>query len=129
MLSSMTEKMRETADKVERFGHRNRDWLWRDATTITRAVVELRDAADTIDYLRNTCNDLQLENDKLRIERDEWHLEQVHAYGNWEDAYRYADELKSLVRDMWDVALHPQLLGDGSHLRERMSEMGVEVDE
>jgi len=66
MLSSMTEKMRETADKVERFGHRNRDWLWRDATTITRAAVELRDAADTIDYLRNTCNDLQLENEKLK---------------------------------------------------------------
>ena len=101
MLSSMTEKMRETADKVERFERRNSDWLWRDSTTITRAVVELRDAADTIDYLRNTCNDLQFENEKL----------------------------KQLVRNMWDVALHPQLFGDGSHLRGRMESLGVEVDE
>jgi len=74
MLSSMTEKMRETADKVERFGHRNRDWLWRDATTITRAVVELRDAADVIDELRCTCNDIQRDNDGLRqLVHDIWH--------------------------------------------------------
>ena len=101
MLSSMTDRLRKTADKVENFWHRNNKWLWIDASTITRAVVELRDAADTIDYLRNTCNDLQRDNEKL----------------------------KALVRDMWDVALHPQLFGDGSHLRRRMHDLGVEVDD
>lgn len=38
---------------------------------------------------------LQAENAKLREERDHWHVEQAHAYGNWEDAYRRATELEA----------------------------------
>lgn len=34
------------------------------------------------------------ENAKLREERDRWHVEQVHAYGNWEDAHKRATELE-----------------------------------
>ena len=35
---------------------------------------ELRDAADTIDYLRNTCNDLQRDYEELKsLVRDMWH--------------------------------------------------------
>ena len=35
------------------------------------------------------------ENAKLREERNHWHVEQVHAYGNWEDTYKRAVELES----------------------------------
>ena len=37
-------------------------------------------------------------------------------------------KLRTLVRYMWDVALHPQLFGDGSYLLKRMRELGIEVD-
>lgn len=37
-------------------------------------------------------------------------------------------KLRELVRDMWDVALHPQLFGDGSYLLRRMRDLGIEVD-
>lgn len=35
------------------------------------------------------------ENAKLREERDHWHVEQVHAFGNWEDAHKHATELEA----------------------------------
>lgn len=38
---------------------------------------------------------LRSENDKLREERDHWHVEQVHAYGNWEDAHKRVIELEA----------------------------------
>lgn len=37
-------------------------------------------------------------------------------------------KLRELVLVMWDVALHPQLFGDGSYLLGRMSELGIEVE-
>lgn len=36
-----------------------------------------------------------MENAKLREERDHWRVEQVHAYGNWEDTYKRASELEA----------------------------------
>lgn len=39
------------------------------------------------------------------------------------------EKLRKLVRDMWDVALHPQLFGDGSYLLRRMRDLGIEVEE
>lgn len=38
------------------------------------------------------------------------------------------EKLRELVRDMWDVALHPQLFGDGSYLLRRMCDLGIEDD-
>ena len=38
---------------------------------------------------------LQAENAKLREERDHWHVEQVHAFGNWKDAHKKAVELQA----------------------------------
>ena len=38
---------------------------------------------------------LKEENAKLRRERDHWHVEQVHAYSNWEDAHNRASELEA----------------------------------
>ena len=151
----MTEKMRKTADKVERFERRNSDWLWRDATTITRAVVELRDAADTIDYLRNTCNDLQSENAKLQESYDNlsnatWDransraidfMEEDELRATCADLYDHIDELKALVRDMYTCINH--VTGTDAHwdcttcpldgTREcdfegRLITLGIEVD-
>ena len=72
MLSSMTDKMRKTASKVEHTAKYAADW--RNSVVLGDATVELRDAADTIDYLRNTCNDIQRDNEKLKVlVRDMWH--------------------------------------------------------
>ena len=38
---------------------------------------------------------LKAENAKLREERDHWHVEQVHAFGNWEDAHKRATEIEA----------------------------------
>lgn len=38
-------------------------------------------------------------------------------------------KLRELVLGMWDVAVHPELFGDGSYLLKRMHEAGIEVDE
>jgi rubrerythrin len=62
MLTAQCDGLRETADEVERIKHNNADWLWRDGITLTDAARELRDAADTIENLRNrlteTCHDV-----------------------------------------------------------------------
>jgi hypothetical protein len=36
-------------------------------------------------------------------------------------------KLRTLMRDVWDAALHPETFGDGSHLLRRMRELGIEV--
>ena len=60
MLTAQCDRLRETADEVERIKHNNADWLWRDGITLTDAARELREAADTIEGLRNmlteTCH-------------------------------------------------------------------------
>ena len=108
MLSSMTDRLRETADKVERIKDNNADWLWRDGVTLMDAVMELRDAADTINYLRCTCNDLQVDYNNLRNAM--WNranaraidfMEEDELRGLCADLYDHIDELKSLVGDMY----------------------------
>lgn len=37
-------------------------------------------------------------------------------------------KLRDLVRELWDVALHPETFGDGSYLLGRMRDLGIEVD-
>lgn len=91
--------------------------------------------------LKNTNDALQAENAKLREERDHWHVEQVHAYGNWEDAYRRAAELETenaklrdLTKEMFysllNVAGGRRIMtaGEAQNLMDRMSALGVEVD-
>lgn len=45
------------------------------------------------DRTREYVEVLEAENAKLREERNHWHVEQVHAYSNWEDAHKRATEL------------------------------------
>ena len=54
-------------------------------------------------------NALKDESAKLREERDYWHVEQVHAYGNWEDAYKRAAEL-----ELENAKLREQLVEESS---------------
>ena len=49
----------------------------------------------TANQLAKEASRLRAENAELREERNHWHVEQVHAYGNWEDAYKRASELES----------------------------------
>ena len=60
MLTAQCDRLRETADEVERIKHNNADWLWRDGITLMDAARELRDAADTIEGLRNRLTDVVL---------------------------------------------------------------------
>ena len=46
------------------------------------------------DAYKRQAERLAAENAKLREERDHWRVEQVHAYGNWEDTYKRASELE-----------------------------------
>ena len=90
--------------------------------------------------------DMLDENAKLKEERDHWRVEQVHAYGNWEDAHKRATELEAenaklreLVRELlpcyqWSDCYDGCMAADGplcpnpAKLTERARELGVEVD-
>lgn len=60
MLTAQCDMLRETADEVERIKHNNADWLWRDGITLMDAARELREAADTIEKLRDRLTDVAL---------------------------------------------------------------------
>lgn len=75
------------------------------------ADVELEEAHEirhNIDRLRERVHEIAADRDRIKAENE---------------------KLRELVRDMWDVALHPQLFGDGSHLLRRMCDLGIEVDD
>lgn len=73
MISSQCDKLRRTADEIERVKSNNTDWLWRDAVTLTDAVEQMREAADLILELRNDLQQTNSENTKLReLVRDIW---------------------------------------------------------
>ena len=62
----------------------------------------------------NASEQLKAENAKLREERDHWHVEQVHAYGNWEDAHKRVIELEKQnaeLREQLAKARDPQRIG------------------
>ena len=92
--------------------------------------------------------ELESENAKLREERDHWHVEQVHAYGNWKDAHKRVIELEAenaklleLVSgaykdmDAWQLVIaSSDQWGYGKgclerlwRLRDAMRELGIEV--
>lgn len=52
----------------------------------------------------------EAENVKLREERDHWHVEQIHAYGNWEDAYRRAVELDAENAKLRELAVFQSVI-------------------
>ena len=66
------------------------DWL----RELRRARMEIDLLKTLRDGFKADVNKLKDENAKLRSERDHWHVEQVHAYGNWEDVHKYASSLK-----------------------------------
>lgn len=49
---------------------------------------------EMLDDANADLQELKAENEKLRSECDYWRVEQVHAYSNWEDTYKYAVKLK-----------------------------------
>jgi len=107
MLSSMCDKMRETADNVERIKNNNADWLWRDGVTLMDAVKELRDAADVIDNLRCSCNDLQFEHEGLK-ERYSLLLEKTVEMADENERLKVENEQLRKVIDLCS-----EYIGDG----------------
>jgi hypothetical protein len=67
MLTAQANHLREMAYTVERVKNDAIGKLSLSGSiTLATAAMDMRDAADTIAQLRNTCNDLQRENEKLR---------------------------------------------------------------
>ena len=67
-----------------------------------------RTLCDMVAQIEEDKRELQTENAKLREERDHWHVEQVHAYGNWEDAHKRASELElenAKLRELVRIAI------------------------
>ena len=90
-----------------------------------------------IDSLGAENKRLKAENAKLREERDHWHVEQVHAYGNWEDAHKRATELEA-ESDRLREQIHWLKKGDILHVltdqeyidqceRERLMQVSIDA--
>jgi chromosome segregation ATPase len=113
------------------------DWL----RELRRARMEIDLLKTLRDGFKADAQKYKAENAKLRSERDHWHVEQVHAYGNWEDTHKYAaklkaenDELRELCRDMFTTISWCNLdcYPSDNKKREyvdRLRELGIEVDE
>lgn len=108
------------------------DWL----RELRRARMEIDLLKTLRDGFKADAKKYEAENAKLRSERDHWHVEQVHAYGNWEDVYKYAAKLKvendRLRELLHDAAIELYVNGsitDGATelLFDQMRELGIEV--
>lgn len=71
------------------------------------------------EYADSLCDPLKAENAKLREQSE-------RLFDKTLELATENSKLRELVLVMWDVALHPQLFGDGSYWLERMSELGIE---
>ena len=156
MLSAQCDKLRERAKELRSLAPDPAVPYLVPSTKETMALAmrsaasEMEDAADTIWELRGMVHKERAEADRMREELDHWHVEQVHAYGNWEDAYRHAaeleaerDKLRELVRDYYmfehgdcrSCRYHDECRNDEScrciapmRLADRTRELRVEVD-
>lgn len=79
--------------------------------------------------------ELKAENAKLREERDHWRVEQVHAYGNWEDTYKRASELEAenaklreLCSALYEFAYDEYPDSAELNFADRMRELRIEVE-
>lgn len=70
---------------------------------------------------------------RLEDERNHWHVEQTHAYSNWEDACKRAKELESentKLRELYKELYEEQCYEcDQWKYRDRMRELGIEVED
>lgn len=102
---------------------------------------EMREHVAKVAAMEEQVASLERRNAELREERDHWHVEQVHAYGNWEDAHKRAVELeeqnaklRELLRAAWRC-IHTgvncsdcRLIGGGCTLQTSIRELGIEVN-
>lgn len=76
---------------------------WADAANEQRLVA--MEQADKV-------QELTAERDELRKECSRWHVEQVHAYGNWEDVHEYAKKLEAERDELRDKLSEKQHVCD-----------------
>jgi hypothetical protein len=122
----MSDKLRETADEIQRIKNNNADWLWRDAATLADAAGQLRDAADLILELRDGLQRANAENEKLivklnaehivrqnveienvKLKAQECTLESMHGYCDPYVRTAYVVELSCHTLDAWDDPVPP----------------------
>lgn len=141
MISAQIDELREKAEELRAHGtFTGFGGLTSTDPLMLKSATLMREAADTIWELRGMVHKERAEADRLREERDHWHVEQVHAYGNWEDAHKRAIELekqnaklRELVASVWRLfaeygAVSPCDLPEVDAVRNDMRELGIEVE-
>ena len=87
------------------------------ASDLDSENASLRGAAQGLGSL---CDDYKAENAKLREQG-------ARLFDKTLELATENAKLRELVAVIWDVALHPELFGDGSYWLRRMRELGIEV--
>lgn len=100
-----------------------------------------RGSDESARWFTTKINDLKTENERLQKELNRWRVEQVHAYGNWEDANKYAAELEkqnAKLRELTEDILNcieiratfgrPPTSEMFESFAQRASELGIEVE-
>lgn len=72
--------------------------------------------------------ELCTERDRLKKENAKLREQSERLFDKTLELATENSKLRELVLVMWDVALHPQLFGDGSYLLGRMRALGIEVE-
>lgn len=121
MISGQCDKLRETADEIQRIKNNNADWLWRDAITLADAAALMRDAADLILELRD---DLQQANEAVR---DAEHDESM-AWDRVRKAEAENEKLRKLCSALYKFAYDEYPDGTELNFANHMRELGIEVD-
>ena len=93
-------------------------------------------SGDIPSYVKHDLDTLAIDVSEIERERDERRIVTAQEHGRVVQVYidmlanknEENARLRELVRDVWDVALHPETFGGGSHLLRRMCELGIEVE-
>lgn len=117
---------RETAKVYSRLGMAE---IASQHMQVTEWLMRSRDSEDSDEWLEKRIDELE---DEVAEQSDDiealvWDRDVCRR-----SAQQAQDEnakLRELVVLLWDTALHPNTLGDGSYLMYRMRELGVEVGE
>ena len=142
MISAQCDELRDTADKLDKTSAVSTSWIHHNLTPM------MRDAADTIWELRCKLANMvdmrerarvaEVENAKLRVERDEWHrvaASKQDIIDHMRNANAENSELRELCADMFKAMKHVEdsagmdvMVAYSPWFSPKLRELGLEVD-